>query len=305
MSQFVETPTRSFAAGAARDQFLRVKLPAGVLTTAGATDVAIGTQEAESFAATDVVPVRLRTAQGTRKMVASEAITAGNPVYGAADGKVAASGTVYEGIALEAATADGDVIEVMPAPNVDVSQTATGTNATAFEVDADSTTPKLAIAGQTAGTGDFTTTLKPESTLSADNTILVPEANNDTLAAVALAQSLTNKTLGAGTNLTSGASTAAAGSTTADAGALPAGTAPVYPTTAADDTKGVKIHASDKVTGRLLFIGNGVSAKVLKVYPPAGGTINGGSADAAFSSVSGKGVIAYCLDSATNAWLAW
>ena len=102
-----------------------------------------------------------------------------------------------------------------------------------------------------------------------------------------------------------GASTAAAGSTTADAGALPAGTAGVYPTSAADNTKGVVINAADKVTGRMIFIGNGVSDKVLKVYPPSGGTINGAAADAAFSSASGKGVIALCLDSATNAWLAW
>lgn len=105
-------------------------------------------------------------------------------------------------------------------------------------------------------------------------------------------------------NSTVGASTAAAGSTTADAGALPAGTAPVYPTTAADDTKGVVISTSDKVTGRRLFIGNGVANKILKVYPPSGGTINGGSADAAYSSASGKGVEIVCLSSASNTWLA-
>lgn len=105
--------------------------------------------------------------------------------------------------------------------------------------------------------------------------------------------------------MTPGASTAAAGTTTADAGALPAGTAMVYPTTAADGTKGVVISASDKVTGRVLFIGNGVSNQILKVYPAAGGTINGAAADAAFSSASGKGVIAVCLSSAANTWLAW
>lgn len=102
-----------------------------------------------------------------------------------------------------------------------------------------------------------------------------------------------------------GASTAAAGSSTSDAGALPAGTASVYPTTAADGTKGVKIDVADKVTGRMLFIGNGVSNAILKVYPPAGGTINGASANAAFSSASGKGVIILCLSSADNTWLAW
>jgi predicted RecA/RadA family phage recombinase len=106
-------------------------------------------------------------------------------------------------------------------------------------------------------------------------------------------------------NRTAGASTAAAGSATADAGELPAATAGVYPTTAADDTKGVRINAADKVTGRMLFIGNGVSNKILKVYAPSGGAINGAAADAAFSSVSGKGVIIYCLDATANTWLAW
>lgn len=101
-----------------------------------------------------------------------------------------------------------------------------------------------------------------------------------------------------------GGSTAAAGTTTADAGVLPAGTSSVYPTTGADDIKGVRVNAADKVTGREICIGNGVSNKILKVYAPSGGTINGAAADAAFSSASGKGVWMYCLDSAANTWLA-
>lgn len=102
-----------------------------------------------------------------------------------------------------------------------------------------------------------------------------------------------------------GGSTAAAGTTFADAGALPAGTARVYLTTAADDTKGVIVHTSDKVTGRTIKIGNGVSNKILKVYPPSGGTINGAAADAPFSSASGKGVELVCVSSGANTWLAW
>lgn len=102
-----------------------------------------------------------------------------------------------------------------------------------------------------------------------------------------------------------GASTAAAGTTTADAGVLPAATASVYPTTAADGTTGVRVHADDKVTGRTLLIGNGVSNQILKVYPPSGGSINGAAADAAFSSASGKGVIITCLSADGNTWLAW
>ena len=113
MSQFVETNLKAFTAGAAIDQYLRVKLASGVLQVAAAADQALGTVEVESFASGDVVPVRLYSAVGSRKMVASVAITAGNLVYAAAGGKVAATGTVVEGIALETSTADGDIIEVM------------------------------------------------------------------------------------------------------------------------------------------------------------------------------------------------
>lgn len=106
-------------------------------------------------------------------------------------------------------------------------------------------------------------------------------------------------------NVSVGASTAAAGSTTTDAGVLPAATASVYLTTAADDTTGVRVHASDQVTGRMLFIANGVSNKILKVYAPTGGTINGAAANAAFSSVSGKGVVMICVDGTGNTWSAF
>lgn len=101
------------------------------------------------------------------------------------------------------------------------------------------------------------------------------------------------------------ASTAAAGSTTSDAGVLPEGTSRVYLTTAADDTKGVRINAADQVTGRKLYIANGVSNKILKVYGPSGAVINGASADAAFSSVSGKGVVIICTSGSGNTWAAF
>jgi len=114
MSQFVETPTKAFTAGAAIAQHLRVKLSGGKLAAADAEDIELGTLEAAAFADGDVRAVRLRTAQGTVKMVASEAISQGAVVYGADSGKVsdAANGNPI-GIALEAATADSDVIEVL------------------------------------------------------------------------------------------------------------------------------------------------------------------------------------------------
>ena len=83
------------------------------MVLAGAADVEVGALERPAFDSTDVVPVRLRTAQGTCILVASGAITAGSTVFAAAGGKVAQAGTVTVGIAFQAATANNDLIEVM------------------------------------------------------------------------------------------------------------------------------------------------------------------------------------------------
>lgn len=99
-----------------------------------------------------------------------------------------------------------------------------------------------------------------------------------------------------------GASTAAAGTTSGDAGVLPSATGSFYPTTAADGTKGVRIAASDRVDGKMVFIANGVSNQILKVYPPTGGTINGAAVDAALPSGSGRGAHLICLSGSANTW---
>jgi len=287
MSQQVETGNKAFQAGAALGLFTRVKLSAGVLAAAGASDVSIGVLQAETFASGDIAAVRLRTAQGTMKMVANNAITAGNPVYAAASGKVAPSGTVYEGIALEAATADGDIIEVLPLPNVDVSATITGTNAATFAVDADAATPKLALTGQSGGTGDFTTTLKPEATLSANNAIIVPEADGDTLAAVALAQTLTNKTLTAPviTALppTMRVATVVVGGTAiGNANAVTSGFTLV---TGANNTAAVKLpEAAAEV---VVVIKNLTGTAILPVFPAVNDKINNAAANAVYNIPNG------------------
>lgn len=115
MSQYVDSGCRAFTAGAAIGKNLRVKLTSGKLALAGITDREIGTTEQASFADGDVVMVRLRTAPGTVKMTAAAAISAGALCYTAANGKTSVSAaTAYiVGHALEAATADGDVIEVV------------------------------------------------------------------------------------------------------------------------------------------------------------------------------------------------
>ena len=111
MSQYVETPTKTFTAAGALGQHLRV-ITSGALALAGAGDIELGTMEIPCLVAGPAT-VRLRTAQGTQKFVANGAITAGDLVYAAASGKVGSSGTVLIGEALETASGDGAVIEVL------------------------------------------------------------------------------------------------------------------------------------------------------------------------------------------------
>lgn len=116
MSQQVDGSYKSFVAGGAIAQYARVKLTAGKLAAAGLTDKEIGIIQEATFADGDRVSVKLRTGSGTHKMIAAGAVTAGATVNTAASGKCddAVTATGFQlGTALEAATADGDVIEVL------------------------------------------------------------------------------------------------------------------------------------------------------------------------------------------------
>jgi hypothetical protein len=117
MSQFVDGNHKTFIADEAIAVHLRVKLDSdGRVTVAGLTDKDIGTAVTPAFAAGEPISVRLRTAAGTHKMVAIEAFSAGARLYTEANGKVqdtAASTSFQIATALEAATADGDVVEVL------------------------------------------------------------------------------------------------------------------------------------------------------------------------------------------------
>lgn len=114
MGQFFETNHRNYLnGGTALSAYLRVVETAGVLALAGATDREHGVTtrriEASQFGS-----VHLRTANGTVCFTASAAITAGALVYGAASGKISATANAnLIGIALQAASGDGSVIEVL------------------------------------------------------------------------------------------------------------------------------------------------------------------------------------------------
>lgn len=98
-------------------RFALVKLGvAGYVTlSAGATDIIIGIAQDAPDADNDYINVRLLNSMGTAKVVAAAAITLGDYVQSNGDGavKTAVSTGYIIGRALNAATAAGDIVEIM------------------------------------------------------------------------------------------------------------------------------------------------------------------------------------------------
>lgn len=114
MTQYATGP-KTFTAGEDLAAFRRVKLSSSTVVYADQADSTsyLGvTMNAVSSG--DLVTVRLKNAEGTFKCVAADTFSAGAALYAADDGKVSdsSSGSVI-GTALEAATAAGDVVEVI------------------------------------------------------------------------------------------------------------------------------------------------------------------------------------------------
>jgi hypothetical protein len=90
----------------------------GLIEDAGLAVKEIGTATNAAFASGDRVTVKLRSAAGTHKMIAKEAMAIGALVYTEAGGKVqdtaeATSFQVGHVVDLVAPTADGDIVEVL------------------------------------------------------------------------------------------------------------------------------------------------------------------------------------------------
>ena len=111
-------PKKTHFSAEALNPFRFVKLnSSGEMVYADAYDPAYGILH-DGVADDSYGAVCLPSAEGTFPAIAAGAITAGSPVYGAADGKVQASPSGrYRGIALTTATADGDQIEIMRVPD--------------------------------------------------------------------------------------------------------------------------------------------------------------------------------------------
>lgn len=118
MSQFVETPTKTFTAGEALASNRFVKHASGAVVYADATDKPIGITE-NDCASGDPIAVRLLSAQGTVKVQTSAAVATEVNVYGTNDGKIddadPGSGVVV-GRSLEAA-ASGAMCEILIKPD--------------------------------------------------------------------------------------------------------------------------------------------------------------------------------------------
>lgn len=127
MSQFHEVRDITVVSGAAFQKGCRLKIGTDaslyadsgydqstgspVADVCGASEKSILSADRESYAAGEFIMARGHRG-GTSFAIASGAIDAGAEIYAASYGRVASSGSVFEGHALEAATAAGDVIEV-------------------------------------------------------------------------------------------------------------------------------------------------------------------------------------------------
>lgn len=309
MSQYIEGQRKSFKSGSTAGANLRWAITDASTTPAtvglaGASAMAHCVNEDPVLVSGDEFAGRLTNAQGTRKMVASEAITGGNPVYAAASGKVASTGTIIEGIALESAGANNDIIEVMPVHNSDIASSLTGTTAATFEADSDLGKPRTALGSQTGGTGDFKAIIKPPTTLGADRAFTLIGDADASIVNEATAQTLTNKTI-ADAILTGNVKlgqtvspVAAAGSTVADAAALPA--TALSHITSDSAAKGVKFATVTAATVKIVINNSSTAAEL---YAASGGTVNGLSADASVVIPASKGVLA--VSTGADTWIVF
>lgn len=108
---------KTFIAYGAITAHARVKLRSGYgdqVELAGAGEAHIGVAE-YAVADTEYVSIKLKSESGTVEVIAADSFSVGATLYGAASGKVSdtSSGSAI-GVALEAATADGDIIEMLP-----------------------------------------------------------------------------------------------------------------------------------------------------------------------------------------------
>ena len=115
MTAVCQTEALTFPNNAALARGTRVKLSSGYLAAAGINEDCIGVMEDATLAGDSVGAVRPISGKDSLWMIANGAVSQYAEVYEAADGKVSATVSgVRIGIAMEASTTDGDVVEILP-----------------------------------------------------------------------------------------------------------------------------------------------------------------------------------------------
>jgi len=116
MSQRVEGHRLGGTSDAAIAKYLRVKFDANQKFTVAGDEAFLGTMDDIALAADAQVNCFLENAPGSKIYIANGAIAAGASTSTTTGGKIktGTTGTVNTGIARTAATADGDLIEVVP-----------------------------------------------------------------------------------------------------------------------------------------------------------------------------------------------
>jgi len=172
--------------GAAVSQKRLVQLSTGTAIHNVATTKPIGVAD-YAAASGDNVAVNLLSGEQTIEITAAGAISLDADVYAAAAGKVQALPTdggnyIKIGVAMEAATADGDIIEILPyavSEEVQVAETATGTYTLDATVATEIDSSAAAVTG-TLGDGDYVGQLKTIVMTDASNSSTVSITNHET-----------------------------------------------------------------------------------------------------------------------------
>ena len=116
MSQY-NTGFKAFIANEAITRHTTVKLTGSTgdhVSVCGSNEANLGFAD-DTVASGEYLTVKLKNTGGTLKAMAGAAVTVGAALYNQASGKVTSeAGGTQRYVALEAADADGDVIEVLP-----------------------------------------------------------------------------------------------------------------------------------------------------------------------------------------------
>lgn len=280
-------------------RYLRVKYDVTYgLALAGASDRELGLTSDLFYAASGgqlggstMCPVIPVNAQGIDYVVASGPVSKGAQVFGAASGKVTGSANAnLVGIALDAATADGDIVRVVRVGVVATS--AASTTSTTFLVAATGGGATIGLDSNSA-TGAFGAVISPP-TLTADRRWIGVDAS-DTIVFVAAAQTLTNKSLTLAKVAVNNTPVAAAGNAAGNATAI--GAQDTVTISSDSAAKGVKLLTG--VAGQVVTLIN-TTATACKLYPASGGTLSGLTADAPVTIAASHIVKCHCL--AADTW---